>query len=110
MFLQRTHSDSLHLDMRTCTYICSRQSGNPDNLWILRLPRQSEDCVVNLRLLCRIRLLIVQVSWELYQVLSIFVVYIVRYNSFVLGTFFSWDGAQGTSEGNFKVQSLFEGN
>ena len=38
--------------------------------------------------------------------LSVFVVYIVHSHFFVLDTFLSWDGAQGTSEGNFKVQSL----
>ena len=32
--------------------------------------------------------------------LGVFVVYIVRSHFFVLDTFLSWDGAQGTSEGN----------
>ena len=75
-------------------------------LRILKLPRQSEDCLVNLCLLCRIRLPIVWANWELFQVLREFVVYIVRSHFFVLDSFFSWDGAQGTSESNFKVQTL----
>ena len=91
--------------------MCSGQSGNPGNLRILRLPSIGDlkialsiwdycvdfDCLQSRRV-------------GNYFRCSAFCCVHCTFSFFVLDTFLLWDEAQGTSEGNFKVQSLRKEN